>query len=690
MPTIVNGAPMLYSRGIDDKSTRALVSEAEAIPTHLPKVYIYAKKGPTTPQLVVGNSRSVTYGDDSFNLRSKWATHATVFSNTFNSQGNSQMIERVKPSDAGPNASIRLYLDLLPTLVNEYQRNSDGTYTLDVDGLKIATGSTVAGYKAKWVAGVVAADSFGIGTQVPGDQVNTLNSTQSIRYPIADLEAPYFGSDGNNFGIRIWAPTINSAIPLDDRILANAKVYPFRIGCVYRPSTLDTPTMVETQSGEQFVEVSFKPGAIDVNTDSELFIGSTFIKAYQDFDSLSSPPVYGPFGNLHVYQSNLNTVLGLVYNAELSVAGAFSDFDASDDEEYRFNLISGVSSQNVPYHSFEMVSTGNFVRLSENSSIYADGGTDGTMTEAAFAVSVASLVSAYGSETSYLQDSAAYPESIIYDSGFPLATKYALLNFISLRKDTFCVLSTHDVLGLPLTATQENSLAVALRTRAQNFPESDYYGTAVCRAMIIGRSGRLLQSDYKHNLPLTLEVARRAAQYMGSGNGIWKPGFAFDVAPANQVALFTDVNVTFTPAKVRNKDWAAGLNWVQKYDRRALFFPAFKTVYDNDTSVLNSFFTAMACVELQKVGDRAWREFTGRSNLTNEQLVERVNKFIISRTIGRFDGRFVIQPETYFTAADTARGYSWTSKIKIYAPDMKTVETLSIEARRISDLTTTA
>lgn len=693
MSSIVNAAPMTIFNGTNDKSTRALVTEAEALPTHLPFVYTYAKKGPETAQLVSGNARTLMYGADSFELRSAWATHATVLSNIINSQGNAQMIKRVKPADAGPNASIRLYLDLLPTRVNEYQRNADGTFLLDADGLKIPTGQTVAGYKAKWVADWVrpdteGGDTFGIATQKAGDQTDATTQAQSVRYPWVDLRAPYFGSDGNNFGIRMWAPTTQSSSPLDDRIVSNEKVYPFRMACVYRANELSTPKIVETQAAEQYVEVCLKPDTVDRNTDALLYAGDVFIDAYQNLDDPVNPPTYGPFGEMHIYNSNIETVLGLVYAAELPFANEYSDIKGVADEEYRMNLISGVSSQNIPYHSFELVSTGSFVRLSENSTIYAAGGSDGTMNEELFAGLVKDLMDDWASDTSVYQDTAKYPVSVIYDSGFPLDTKKALLNFLAIRKDTFVVLGTHDVLGQPLTASQENSLAIALRTRAQNFPESDYYGTAVMRAMIVGRSGKLLQSQYTKRLPLTMEVARKAAAYMGASNGIWKPGFAFDVSPANRVDMFTDINVTFTPAKVRNKDWDVGLNWVQSHTRRGYFFPAFKTVYDNDTSVLNSFFTAMACVELEKVGERAWREFTGRSNLTNAQLIERVNDFVVKNTQGRFDGRFVIVPETYFTDADIARGYSWSLRIKIYAPNMKTVMTLSLEARRLDDLAT--
>lgn len=693
MTTIINAAPMTKLLGTQDLSTRALVPEAEVLPTHLPKVYIYAQKGPTTPELVVGDSRTAMFGTDTFDLRSPYATHATVLSNLVNAQGNAQMIERIKPDDAGPDASIRLYLDVLPAQIPEYARNSDGSFQLDVDGQKIATATTVAGYKIKWVAkqvtnDVSGVDGFGVGTQKAGDQTNQATSQQSIRYPIMDLKAPYFGKDGNNYGIRVWAPSTTSGIPIDERIVNNEKVYPFRISCVYRKNELSTPNIVETQTGEQYLDICLKPDTVDRNTDALLYIGDRFIQAYQDLDTPGMPKSYGPFGELHVYENNLRTVLGLLYNVELPVRDQFSDIQgtAGVDERYMINPVSGASSKNVPYHAIEMVTTGEFVRLSENSTVYAAGGSDGTMDEALFATLVANRVSEYANENSVLQDTAKYPESIIYDSGFPLETKKALLSFLAIRKDTFVVLATHDVLGQPLTASQENSLAIALKTRAQNYPESDYYGTAVMRAMIVGRSGKLLNSQYTKHLPLSLEVASKAATYMGAGNGIWKGGFAFDVSPLNRVSMFSHINVTYTPSKTRNKDWDVGLNWVQQFERNSYFFPAFKTVYDKDTSVLNSFFTAMACVELEKVGERAWRTFTGRSNLTNDQLKERVNEFVRNAVKDRFDGRFVIEPETYFTEADLARGYSWSLRIKIYAPNMKTVMTLSLEARRLDDL----
>ena len=58
-------------------------------------------------------------------------------------------------------------------------------------------------------------------------------------------------------------------------------------------------------------------------------------------------------------------------------------------------------------------------------------------------------------------------------------------------------------------------------------------------------------------------------------------------------------------------------------------------------------------------------------------------------TTNRFDNRFVIKPNAYYTQADIARGYSWTLEINIYGPNMKTVQTVYVASRRLSDLDTT-
>ena len=454
MSRIVNAAPMAIMLGTEDLSTRQVTAAAEELPQHLPKVYIFAKKGPTDPQLVVGASRSLMYGEESFDLRSKYATHTTVLSNTVNSQGNAQMIERLQPTDAAPPASIRLSLDVLETLVPEYQRNADGSFKLDAKGDKVPTGTNIAGFKAKWVLEKVlwtnGESDFGKATSKVGNQVNTDTNTQSTRYPVLDLEAPYFGADGNNHGLRLWAPTVNDSVSIDPTILedVNTMVYPLRMSCVYRASPTSTPKFTPTQYAEKYVDVCFKPGVINKRVDKQTFVEDVFIQAYQDLENPAFPPMYGPFGKVHLYQGNVDTLVKKFYTAEKPYIDALSDFKNVAGEEYRFNLVSGQTSGGVPYHSFVLNFTDtDAIRLTENATVYAQGGSDGTMDLDMLNQLVAERVAEYADPLSVLQDDAKYPESIIWDSGFALQTKYALLSMIAIRKDTAVVLSTFDAGG---------------------------------------------------------------------------------------------------------------------------------------------------------------------------------------------------------------------------------------------------
>lgn len=694
----INAAPMTILLGTQDLSIRTPLVEPEVIPTHLPKIYLYAQKGPTGPQLVVGNGRQQMYGDDTFDLRKEYANHQTVLSNLVNAQGNAQMIERMMPADAGPKANFLLSIDILSTDITVYERDQDGNYILDGAGLPtpVTPAATVPGYRIKWVLshvttkqpGDVDSDLFGDAAQSVGDQMD--GATQSVRYPILQFWAHSEGKTFNNSGLRIWAPTDNSSGGVNTKIMETRKVYPFRMAAIRRSSETATARIVDTQDGSANWDFTFKRGVINPFTDAQFSFENQYVNKYSDTKDPRFQPVYADLQNVAIYQSNIETVLGMLYAAEKPEADVGTDFDTTDDDDnqkWLFNFFTAVSSSGAPYYAVEVdTASANAVRMSESTNLWARGGSDGTMNDALFAGLVGDAVAEYANPNSPLMDTATQVESIIYDTGFPLATKYELCKFISERKDTAVVLATYDVNGQPnISAAEDNSLAIALRTRLQMYPESDYFGTPTMRGVIIGRHGVLRNSQYTKRLPLTLELAIKAARMMGAGNGIWKPEFLFDRAPLNAIDNFTDVNIQFTPAKQRVRDWDVGLNYPIAYSRRALFFPAIKTVYDNDTSVLNSFFTMMCCVELQKVGERVWREFTGTVALTDAQLIDRVNKSVERRTVGRFAEMFKIVPDAKITEADAQRGFSWTLPIKLYANNMRTVQNLYIQAYRMSD-----
>lgn len=686
--TIVNAAPMVIEYGTQDLSTRQVPREPEAIPQHLPKFFIFAQKGPTGPQLAVSGERDRLYGTETFNLRSKYANHATVFGNAVNAQGNTCMWERLIPEDAGPASNIGLWLDVLPTTVDVYERNSDGSIKLDLNGDPTVTGTTT-GFKVKFVvthhATHVAMQNFGQLNIGPGDQTDGLGG-QSQRYPIAEFKASSQGEVYNNSGIRLWAPTTRNTSALPTRMMNTEHAYPYFFSVIRRPDANSSPKAQETLFGEQKILFTFKKEVIDPLTDRRMYAGETLIQSYENLTDLRYPVQHGEFGEMKLYDDNIETLLTMFHAAEVPHLNTESDFSADVTQKHLFNFVGGTSSQGVPYHSYVFVDAVNSVRLTEFNNVYAAGGSDGTMTDAVFATLVKNKMEVYLDPNHEVQDLAYNVESIIYDSGFPLETKYALIPFIAERKDTFVVLGTHEVGQRVLEASEEHSIAIALRTRLQMYPESDYFGTPVMRGMIVGRSGKIRNSQFVLPVPATFEVAVKAARYMGAGDGRWKSGRDFDGAPGHIIDNLYDINITWVSASARNRNWDVGLNWIQRFDRRTFFFPALKTVYDDDTSVLNSFPTAMAIGQLNKVAHACWRNFSGVSKLTNAQLIQRVNDFVSDRVQGRFDDRFVIVPRAQITDMDALRGFSWTLPIDIFAPNMKTVMTTFVRAFRIEDL----
>lgn len=684
---IVNAAPMVDMLGTQDNSTVQLPRVPEAIPTHLPKFFLWAEKGPLTPQLVSGVELANMFGERTFDERDVYCNHATIFVNKINAEGNALMLQRLVPSDAGPNSNIILWLDVLETTVSDYDRNADGSIKVDNLDQPVILG-TIPGVKVKWVVTsnttALQANTFGTLTQRAGSQTDG-SGGQSVRYPIAELKVASPGAYGNNVGIRLWAPTTENVESMPTAMMAKERAYPFLMTVINRDNSISPPKAMPTLFGDQTVMVTFKPGVIDPNTDSQLYIGDNFLNSYRNLSEVKYPIVYGDFGSLAIYKDNIDTIVNLFHTKEKTQITSFSDISLSPDDAYLMNIVSGTTSQGVPYRSIQFVDDVDAAQLTQFTNIWANGGSDGTINDTNFSTGVAAAMDAYADPNSDVQDMAINVESIFYDTGFPLNTKYALCKAISVRRDTAVILSTYISGTAPNTAAEEHAIAVALRTRLQNYPESDYFGTPVMRGMIVGRSARLLNSQYTRRLPLSLEIAIKSAKYMGAGIGRWKSGRDFDSAPGSIVEYMYDISISNISANVRNKEWDVGLVWVQPYDRRSFFFPALKTVYSDDTSVLNSYFTVMAICELNKINAAAWREFTGTAKLTGPQLIDRVNNFVKKRVQGKFDGRFIIVPNAYMTDMDTKRGYSWTLPVKIYAPNMKTVMTTYVQAYRISD-----
>src|SRR5699024_5663355 len=130
--------------------------------------------------------------------------------------------------------------------------------------------------------------------------------------------------------------------------------------------------------------------------------------------------------------------------------------------------------------------------------------------------------------------------------------------------------------------------------------------------------------------------------------------------------------------------WDFGIVWIENRGTHALFYPAFQTIYPNDTSTLNNIFTMMGCCYLNKVVHRVWAQVTGNGKDPDSLLADKVSTLVEKEVLGRFDNRFKIQANTEFTPADKERGYSWTTSISIYSNVTPTVGVYKITTHRMS------
>lgn len=574
---------------------------------------------------------------------------------------------------------------------------------------------------------------------VTGEQLSTLlntagNPVTSTLYPIMDLEVSHYGEYGNRIGLSLGAPNSKSLSPGDVSAMNILGSYLYRLKCVERQIADATAINVETTSGESSLELGFKKKIYHPQTNLPVSVDSRFVKAYQLLDNPAIVPLYGPFGRSHVYSENLQTVLQLLgqtgvavnasqtttteaaYDSTALAYGRTSDiaFTGKPGNLHLLNIFTGVDQNAVPYWSLDLSKSIKFggVGFGENTIHYATGGSDGLHVDAflqpdmlkntlEFDKGVYNFLDTFGDTSVKMLDVAKYPCRAVWDSGFSLRTKKKLLVPVAKRKDMFAFLSTQSIgeyadTEAPTdntwawdtinTSSDESAIATILRGVALATPESFIDGTPACRAAIIGRTGYLIDHEYDGFLPLSIDVANKIAKWMGASNGRWAENQSIDEESRNIVALFRDVNITYQDPGTYDQEWEKGLIWVQNFDRTSQFYPAFQTVYPDDTSVLNSIITALACCELEVVAQRVWREMSGNSALTNAEFIDTSNRKINEKVQGRFNNRFVIVPETFITEADALRGFSYGTNIHIYSNNMKTVNTVTIVAHRIEDL----
>lgn len=916
---IKNAAPQMIALGANDLSGRTLAVEEQPTPQHLPLFYIWAKKGSTNRELVNASTMLEMYGDESFDINEQWFNHQTRFLNAVTAQGNTCMVQRLVPTDAGAHSNATIFIDLLETQIPNYQRDSYGNYMVDEDTGEYIVNEenpTIDGYKIKFIREYYDKDldygaiskktgtmsetlttyveiddaysalfnnfttAFKVGDTIPladlvsatedmnvdialsntsviskidnngtieyqavgagscnviltlsatnsesedalqtstiefnitvqeddllaeqninvdgivqiltesepsmilnitGDnaanctvtvnnssiasveytsqtdnsQVVTITglsngityvtvcagttSTQescvtiftlqskvikevantttvkSVMYPIFQLKAKNPGEWYNNIGFAISSL---SSTEVDETILEETKSMCYTLSLYERDDENSSPSVKSSLYGETSVLFSFKEKCINPNTEARIDFEKVYDSNWFNETDTTLNLKYYDYEYFYFYRDNFETVSKLIMEKEKAYVSdeeqtwadgyenttySWYDFTTTDqdelsDEYLLINLFSQQTTQGVNY--FTLIASDSTSTLDENQKeilingdtpIFLDGGNDGTFTDDEFEELVVEKMSDYADSDTEVHDLAINVESIFYDSGFSLNTKKQLVNFITERKDTCVVLSTHVAsLGEKYySLTDARAVGTALKTRYSLAPESEYYGTPVCRGVVVAGSGILRDGSTNDRIPLTYEIAIKAAKMMGSSSGKWDTTYMFDCYPNNTIDYLINVEPDYIPTSVKTNIWSEGLVWAQPYDRSTYFFPGIQTIYDDDTSVLNNFFVMMALCQMTKSGFRVWKKLTGTSGLTDEAFIAKAETIAAEDLKDKFGGVVTTIPSITITDNDTLRGYSWKMVWKLYGNNMKTVAVHSSEVYRTSDL----
>lgn len=695
MATFNNATPRVVFSGIRDRSRRALIRPDETYAQHTPLLRLFTETGPETTTYVgdTDDGFAGIYGQLSLDPRSKFFNQQSLLALNLLGQGNGFYVKRLRPEDAGNPARIIVAIDMVRDMVPQQITRLSGfvypTTTTLANSSDVVTlaDQLVEGFRAR-ITLILDNDSE-VGTQrvLPGNMTSSIDGTQSTMYPLFELPASFFGTLGNNLGARVWCPTAADIEGYDEATTDKFDTRLFNFQFVELMEGSNTPTIVKTAMGEDYVQVSFDEGVWSESTDRDLYAGDVLIQSYED-DGISSgqTPLYSPFSQIYIYAEEISRVQQAIFDSEMLANPAFVNQVKGPGQ---IDFLTMLNLDGDPYMTIQLEGAlDGGVLLGKNATVFASGGQDGTTNFDEYVKLVDIQNTNFGQLDDQYEDVARYQFGFLYDTGLPMASKYKMMQTLAKRQDLICMFTTYiETDTRPLSTGDEVSRTIALMTRLKAFPESTLYGTPVARAQIVLQSGKLMAGGYSKRVPQLLDTAMKWAIYAGAGNGILRPGFEMDVSPNNQVSFVKGLNVPFFNARTAANIWANGGTYSSTYDKRRQYYPCQRSVYLDDTSVLLSPLTVNICCVIMRLIHRIHAKFSGNATLTKEQLVARCDQEILDQTRDLFGARVVITPQTEITAADDQNGFSWTCTVTVAANNPRTVLDFKLETVRRETIT---
>lgn len=594
----------------------------ETLPLFRPIFFMRAQSGLTgVPQWCNSYTEAVAkYGEGTFDQATKYFSKESLYlNNLFARQG--AFIVRLAEANTASAGSLVLELTVKKTKVPQYQKDEDGQwiYEVDSDGNVVydasgnkaripvtdGNGAEVVedGYELKWstrplqlkatggtvgdatVGGATVGSSDFTPETVTGLKPTTYGTGDDAYtvYPILAVKANSVGEYANDIGVKVYVDTEN----LDDVLATNLNALPYTFGLVKKTYGQDTVSAIRTNLGDNVTDFIAKPDQVDSRTARQVSFDDVLGNYYDDIPA-----------EIKLYSENIEAVGALIQEVEVDDVTLTSPWAVNLAEPYNIN--------GVPYSHVVMSDDADSITLNESRILYMTDGADGNIDDD----TIESLTRQYLKDLVYpeLLDQPRYPFTHIIDTGVSIETKYAFINFLGVHDAFKLILSTQNAnLGRFNTKAEDLSTGSALYAKCLLQPESIIKGTEVCRAEIYQQAGYLATGTYKGIVPSTYDIMAKKSFYASTQRIAGIPAGL----PSSEITVFKTWNWTPCDADLKQKSWDSGLNYFQHFDMTGVHWPAMRTVYRYDTSVLSSAAFTDAVVYTKHIARYNWSKYAG-------------------------------------------------------------------------------
>ena len=660
-----------------DKSGRVAFVPVDSENLFAPLIPFFAEKGPVGQ---ITYSGDISYGDT---YGSKMITHGSDYYTLSNglvdaalNGANPVAMYGVRLADPAATAAS-VVLCVTPTKMNipQYKTDALGNRTLDANGDPIPLMSTDATPVPVVEPGIVLL--WSVRPLAEGETVSTAKvtttttgSTTTSTYPIAAFQGSSVGKILNNCGVKFYRPPTP-----DTDIEGRIGSVLYRFAPYYLDADLDTTaSAVGDVSNATYVDVSFKPNAIDPLTALNYNFTKTLFSKY--YDSNSQPLLDMSVG---VYSDNVKTVGDLCLAAATDLQGVVSD-------SWGIDLITATSALGIPYKHIAIDPNSSKV-VSADVINYLSGGTDGDTSEAMFQ----SLLSEYFSNAKVngFRNIGRYQFTHMFDPGWPLALKKQFISLLGVRQVLKLVISTQDVSLPPNTMDQDLSTAEALMGVIALYPETMSNNLGAVRADVCYHTAKLASLDLSAD-PVPMVTYKRFYQLAQYHGGTYITGSP-NAKPGSYLTEFRNGTVNWVPddEDQMSAAWANRAIYAMYASRNQLFLPALRSVATNDTSLTSGATFMDLVVYRMKLCFEVWAAVSG-SDTPQKELFPGIQDVIQKKFKAAFGSTNSDTVTLSQTADDANEGGNVHALITIMGDgDLRKI-TFQFLLERTSDATTSS